>query len=200
MFHWQFGSVPEWFGGASLLLAFWIFAKDRQNQARAQVNRVAVWYDNPSLTQGTEPTFTVEIIARNASVLPVMISQVEYSISIWWPGPPKGGAVNMMRGQRITGYCHPGTLPPGGADWHETVKKEVNLEHDQSAVTFDIDLVSIRDNSGRTWDVTGRGLPRRPRVKRLGSAAGSLRWRIYGLQDAWRRRRAAGRRTNQPDE
>jgi hypothetical protein len=167
MFHWDLGSVPEWFGGVSLLLAFAVFANDRRNQARAQVDLVAVWYEEPGWTTDTEPAITVTIVARNASLLPVKINSISYKLWTTWNDPRKP-ADTFQRGPVIW-MLAPGQLPPG-ADWRHLVEHDLIGPAPRVGplrVTCMIQDVSVTDNAGRTWAVTGKGRARRLRGRFL---------------------------------
>lgn len=159
MFELNLGTVPEWFAGASLLLAFWIFANDRRNRTHAQVDQVGVWYENPSLTPRAElpaATYTaaMEIVARNSSLLPVTIRIVQYSLSIWYG----------LGEERVSRHLIPlAVLAPEGGEWRETVQHEIDLPipGEGARVTCRIDEVRITDNAGRKWVVTRSGGTRR---------------------------------------
>ena len=58
----QYGAVPAWFGGLSLVLALMLFFRDRRRDEREQINKTAVWMVadwDPTLAL-REPNRTVE--------------------------------------------------------------------------------------------------------------------------------------------
>jgi hypothetical protein len=162
MFKLNLGSLPEWFSAGSLLLALWIFAQDRRNQARRQVDQVGVWYEILSVTQGAEPTVTVDIVARNASQLPVQVYWVRYQLSGWWKAAsPKETA---GRPRRIDRWEWPGDIPPGGGEWRKTVQHTFGPGPADKplSVLCRIAGVWVIDNAGRGWLVTGEGRAKHP--------------------------------------
>lgn len=166
MFEVKLGSVPEWFGAASLLLAFWIFATDRRNRARRQVDQVGVWYENLHVTQGTAPKVTLDIVARNASLLPVRLTGVTYALT----GESKDdtGRSRRLRPIHASVNPHPSTLPPGGGESRTPVEHPLEAESAGGRIwtTCQIDRVTVVDNAGRQWLVTARGRAKRSRAKR----------------------------------
>jgi len=97
----NWGDVPGWLGAASLVLAFVIFNRDRQNAARSQVDKIGIWatsadrafYDERghpkqrptgAVTDRELFLVTVTLQLRNASDLPVRIEYVGYELHSEW--------------------------------------------------------------------------------------------------------------------
>jgi hypothetical protein len=114
--HWigqaQLGTVPAWFGGASLLLAVLLFMRDRRRDDRALIDKVAIWptvaydqtltalVDAAKRNDGTQ----VKLTAKNASDLPVDVHAAVVEVTSQWrvPTSPAGDAW----------AAKPGTKPP----------------------------------------------------------------------------------------
>ncbi|WP_190329694.1 hypothetical protein [Streptomyces venezuelae] len=88
-FQLDMGTVPAWFGGASLVLALIIFGKDHNANDRKYVDLVAVWWNiEYAIRSPSDPTRTEEvdltIWLKNASNLPVEITSVRYKLTPSW--------------------------------------------------------------------------------------------------------------------
>ncbi|MFF8645868.1 hypothetical protein [Streptomyces sp. NPDC015345] len=83
------GTVPAWFGGASLVLALLIFGRDRTANDRKYVDLVAVWWEieyerrMPNDSTRIEDV-TVTLFLKNAGNLPVEVTAVEYTLTPSW--------------------------------------------------------------------------------------------------------------------
>jgi hypothetical protein len=88
----DWGSVPAWLGAGSLLLAFRIFWRDRSNAERAQVDLVGAWgtteYErrSPDASERVEHV-KVHLFIRNASELPVEVTQLACDLETTWLVP-----------------------------------------------------------------------------------------------------------------
>lgn len=177
----NWGSVPAWFGAASLFLAFRVFLRDRGASDRAQINQVAVWCivkEHPSLADRLH----LKWYYHNASNLPVQIIAAYYSVKVSWVVPSKP---NDRGGMGVTSEPLPtnaraatsaGILPPG-----ETVEEFGSIYIDDVRPTphsfpyppnpgeCAIDRILIIDNTGRRWDfqpLSGR-FARQVRIRHL---------------------------------
>jgi hypothetical protein len=169
----DFGTVPGWLAAFSLLLAFYIFRRDRRTSERAQVDLIGVWlevdYDRATPTETPRvETGRFTRFVRNGSALPVEISQIAFSIHTkwmvrdieqWrdelgvWATKPGTGALKM--------YGGPVRVPPGET-WNSG-PQEVNFAHlipehaDQldfvDGMSYEIHWVLLIDNGGRRWEV-----------------------------------------------
>jgi hypothetical protein len=91
----QYGTVPAWFGGLSLVLALILFFRDRRRDEREQIDKTAVWVTadwDPTLAL-REPNRTVEpteeisyqIFAKNSNDVPVEIGHAAFVVETgWW--------------------------------------------------------------------------------------------------------------------
>jgi hypothetical protein len=187
----DYGTVPGWLGGLSLLLALYIFRLDRRATERAQVDLIGVWlnleYERAAPVDASRvETGSFTRFVRNSSASPVEIVQIAFNIRTrwmvrdlaqWrddlgiWTDTPGTGTVQMYSG-RVR-------IPPGET-W-ESGPQAVNFAHlapehaDQIALTdglsYEIRWVLLIDNSGRRWEI-------RPMA---GGPARRIRW--------WSRRR-----------
>lgn len=83
------GTVPAWFGGASLILALIIFMRDHSSMERKDVDSVAVWWNiDYTRREPTDPAkaadANIKIHLRNVGNLPVEIRAMDYRISSLW--------------------------------------------------------------------------------------------------------------------
>jgi hypothetical protein len=169
----QWGTVPAWFGGASLLLAVFLFMRDRRRDDRALIDKVAIW---PTVTY--DQTFTalqgagkrndgtqIKLAAKNASDLPVEVHAVVVEVTSRWmvPTRPAGDAWS----------TEPGTKPPqllviervllapsddkiisdyGMSLAHQAPEGAVQLDPFRG-VTARVRWFLVVDNAGRRWEV-----------------------------------------------
>jgi hypothetical protein len=93
----QYGTVPAWFGGLSLLLAFYLFVRDRRRDDREQIDKVGVWAlwetaDSepmpfiPHLIEIPEGVF-FSLIARNTNDVPVTVHLINFVVRPRWAVP-----------------------------------------------------------------------------------------------------------------
>jgi hypothetical protein len=164
--HWNLGSVPDWFGGISLLLAFAIFAGDRRTRDRAQVDQVGLWFDNPGWTLGAAPEITANLTIRNTSQLPVTINEVAYEITPTWMGIPDGrGGIRSAEAPPMVGSRGFSAPLPPGENWPIEIKVSPHNGFGASGlgqVRCTVAEAQLIDNAGRTWLVRGNGHPARP--------------------------------------
>lgn len=189
-FHLALGTLPDWFGGVSLLLAFVIFFRDRRERARTQADLVGIWFDRPEWTPGAAPTITVELHIRNASQLPVRINEIAFTVTPTWAGVPHGP--NQLRSQRATPIISrrslPTPLPPGRDEVIALSYEPVNSAGGVGLGQVDCGVTEaqIVDNAGRTWLVRAGRRAARPysqlyfRQRRLVEQLRRLRRRIGG--------------------
>jgi hypothetical protein len=183
MFHVDWGNVPAWLGAGSLLLAFTIFIRDRQNSDRLQVDRLGVWFTEtyerrmPGVgeDQGRVEEADVQVRVRNASDLPADVVQLAYEIRTSWMVPiaPPESPVPAYRetaGEgRVLQFLNDFHVPPG-----ETLDlpSRVNVAHlapegavqlsSIQGVTATASWLLVVDNVGRRWVIR----PRTGRAKR----------------------------------
>jgi hypothetical protein len=163
MFHWDLGSIPEWFGGVSFVLAFVIFGNDRRNRDRAQVDQVGAWLTNPSWTTGAAPEVTSELVIANKSSLPVVINEIVCVVEPDWMGVPDGpGRITHVKGTPVVSHRAPPSSIPPGEEWrHEFKWRPMNPggAAGLGRAKASVGEMQVIDNAGRTWLVSSRGRP-----------------------------------------
>ncbi|MEV4709672.1 hypothetical protein [Actinoplanes sp. NPDC049316] len=189
------GTVPAWFGGLSLFLAFRIFLGDRTKASREQVDKVGVWmevdWDRAIPGSPTAPTlirFSISI--KNGSDLPVDVIQVAYELSTTWMRPGTGGVFTPVDGTRkFKGSIGATRVPPGETWSNARQDPQVDvgqLSPDQGStldpevgVNYRIRWYLVSDNAGQRW-VVEPGYPITP-----------LKWhsrRLIEYPDSWKYR------------
>jgi hypothetical protein len=102
----------------------------------------------------------MEIVARNASALPVRLRAVDYTLT----GSLTDDKGRSRKLHRIRDRVepHPSMLSPGGGS-RMPVEHPLEAESagKQSWATCQIDRVTVVDNAGRQWVVAGRGRAKR---------------------------------------
>jgi hypothetical protein len=179
----DYGSVPGWLAGFSLLLAFRIFRLDRRAAERAQVDLIGVWlhldYERAAPIEAKRvETGKYTLFVRNSSATPVEVVQVACRICTKWMVRDlaqwredlpiwdiKPGTGNFQM------YTGPVRVPPGET-WdsgpHEFNFAHLAPEHaDQidlsEGLSYEIRWVLLIDSSGRRWEVRPMaGGPARP--------------------------------------
>lgn len=86
------GTIPAWFGGLSLLLAFRLFLRDRKNNDRAEIDKVVVWWSTKYDRRMPGQLARVEEIehtlhAKNSSDGVVTIEAITARVSPRWVVP-----------------------------------------------------------------------------------------------------------------
>ncbi|HJQ08047.1 MAG TPA: hypothetical protein VJ836_01040 [Candidatus Saccharimonadales bacterium] len=186
----DYGTVPAWLTGFSLLLAFQIFLRDRRSADRSQVDQIGVWlkleYERVAPEGARVENGKFTRFVRNGSALPVEIVQIAFDIHTrwmvrdlaqWrdelpvWDVKPGTGVVQMYSGR----------VRVAPEETWDSGPQEVNFAHlapehaDQldliEGLSYEIRWVLMVDNAGRRWEM-------RPMV---GGAARRIRW--------WSRRR-----------
>jgi hypothetical protein len=152
----DWGNIPAWLGAGSLLLAFWIFVRDRANNDRAQVDMVGVWWQwEDRAADGLKAAAPqVKLILRNGNDVPVRVARTALRIREHGMGP---------KDQNI-GHVHAATVLWGPvlvaphATWESEPVPIIELErfgiHGQpdETVTCRILWAIVVDNSGRVWE------------------------------------------------
>ncbi|MFJ4198347.1 hypothetical protein ACIP2Y_01740 [Streptomyces sviceus] len=86
----DWGTVPAWFGGLSLVLALLIFMRDRSAAERKDVDLVGAWWEAewerkaPNNETGRAETGTVKLHFGNSGNLPVEIAQTAFEVRTKW--------------------------------------------------------------------------------------------------------------------
>jgi hypothetical protein len=183
----DWGSVPAWLGAGSLILAFTVFLRDRNNAERAQIDLIGAWTaveferrwpDNPRVVEGT-------VIAhiRNASQLPVRVVMIAYKVESTWmvedleqPQSSQSGIIawTMTPGVEPQLTFHSDVLlaPQETKDLEFTV----NVEHmapergvqlaPTNGIHSKVEWLLVVDNAGRRWEIHPERGGRATKVRR----------------------------------
>jgi len=166
----QWGTVPAWFGGASLLLAFFLFLRDRRRDDRVLIDKVAIWstatYDQTltSLTDAAKRNdgTQIKLTAKNASDLPVEVHAAVFEVTSEWRvlASPAGDGWSSEPGtkRKQLSLLEPVLLAPGD---HKIVSGyAMNLADQAPERAVQLARVTARvrwflaiDNAGRRWEV-----------------------------------------------
>jgi hypothetical protein len=83
-------TVPAWFGGLSLVLALYLFLRDRRRDDREQIDKVAVWplteyqIQLPRTDVERIEEAILKVWAKKANDLPIELSQVSVDVESAW--------------------------------------------------------------------------------------------------------------------
>jgi hypothetical protein len=161
-FHTDWGSVPDWFGGVSLILAYVIFLRDRREKDRAQINLIAVWTE---ASWDEQNSITHRIVVRNSSVLPIQVEEVKYDVlATWWSRTASGEEEKKQDRPHevVPSFVPEAALPK--ADWFKEDTWNPS-KPDQAirlaGVTCELKSIRLTDNALRVWRLrSGGGLVR----------------------------------------
>jgi hypothetical protein len=79
-----------WLAGSALPVAFVQLGREGQDRLRGQVARVGVWCGRPDSGAGGSAVFNVRIHVRNASDLPVVVTEAQVTWRLYWYIPVLG--------------------------------------------------------------------------------------------------------------
>jgi hypothetical protein len=158
----DWGSVPEWFAGLSLVLAYVIFSKDRRERERSQINLIGVW---TAASWDDKYSITHKIVVRNSSVLPLMVENVKYDVQVTWSYGRSAGVEEVAKGpllEVVPDFVPEAALPQ--SDWIKEStwnppkpEKAIRL----AGVVCELKSIRLTDNSLRAWRLgPGGGLVR----------------------------------------
>lgn len=162
----DWGSVPSWLGGISIILAFAVFRRDRTKIDRQQIEQLGVWIEPKHSTDPPLPDRArINICIRNASNLPLYVDTIEISYKTRWRIPVKdrtdvwASALGGDKGH--SPYCeNHGLVKPG-----ETTETPADLwlldRAPEGATALDwltvvINRIDASDNAGRKWSIRPR--------------------------------------------
>lgn len=186
----QYGTVPAWFGGLSLVLALILFFRDRRRDEREQIDKTAVWMTadwDPTLAL-REPNRTVEpteeisyqIFAKNSNDVPVEIGHAAFVVQTgWWVRDNELSSILTHGTESSRLFQGTYLLAPGEQREQPAQKFYVGhhaplgangLAMPPDGVTCRVAWFLATDNAGRRWEV-------RPGQ---GKRARRLRWYSYG--------------------
>ncbi|TDU05606.1 hypothetical protein EDD99_4131 [Streptomyces sp. 846.5] len=181
MLHWigsaDWGTVPAWLGAGSLILAFRIFMRDRNNSERSQVDLVGLWgridsADNVDDKSGSHIA-TIKLYIKNGSKLPVVIAYLHHGITgrlidsngdaVLAGLSGSGHELNVTRRSDIQDSklrIGPQRIPPEET-WESPDGYEITYTYPRNdskdGPIWDINYVALRliviDNAGRIWEV-----------------------------------------------
>lgn len=171
-FHPDMGTVPSWIGGASLLLAFRIFRRDRSRSDRAQVDNVGIWgevqrtADLPGVSRRAK--IMAQINVRNATDLPIEVHLVAFKFYTLWKVPrnnsanPSAPTWNEVPGKKTDLYFldEEGIAPRKSweSGWlpieldYAAPADDAILHFRSQAVKCIIEYALVVDNAGRRWE------------------------------------------------
>lgn len=171
----QYGTVPEWFGGLSLVLAIFLFLRDRRRDDREQIDKVGVWptatYELQTLDDEAHRIEEIEFTlhARNANDVPIYVALVSIDIQTSWC-VVKGRTLRSFTTKSgkvpSRAFNGPFTLPPNGSLPEHNTPFHVGRQAPEGASRLDTHngaTATVRwflatDNAGRRWEVRpGRG-------------------------------------------
>ncbi len=182
------GNVPSWLGAGSLLLAFWIFLRDRSRSDRTQVDAVGIWGDiDPKPVFPGEPRsddIKVQLHIRNATELPVEVHLLAFSFQTRWmvpsfsdkppgPGPHTWEQVSGKTDTlRFMGPLGIAPQKPWDSQWitinltHTAPADSASLVSTTDGTKCEIKYALVVDNAGRRWEAR----------QRQGKPARRIRW------------------------
>ena len=183
MFHWELGTVPEWFAGAALLLALTIFVRDRRTTDRVQVDLVGTWIDQNGWSAATGLDGwpgTLEVRIRNGSKLPVIVEQLAFTVHVEWYKRVQIGSGNQYSAEEAAPLMKWLVADVGQIAPEYTWSRSFDINPNNLASFIDesgeawfpgawclVDQVMLLDNAGRRWAIQPhRGGPAR-RVRRF---------------------------------
>jgi hypothetical protein len=186
----DWGSIPQWLavpGSLSVVLAFLVFRRDRENADRAQVDRVSAWAtadhegDWPNVSERRVEEGTLRCHLRNSSEVPVLIVQVAWRVDTRWmvaddaqstPGQADVWSVEPGT-ESVRMFGDPQRVPPGETqEWSQPVNVAHTAPRGATAldpirgIAVHVDWLLIVDNAGRRWEVRPETGGRAKRVGR----------------------------------
>jgi hypothetical protein len=165
--------------GLALPIAFIQLGALRQDRLRAQVSKVSAWTGAPEQAGEERGSWTVPVLIRNSSELPVRVDTVDLAVQAWGYervlAVPEGTTevdyyMEKRLGESGKTYIAPGTIAPGdiwSTDW--AYEPEVIFDQPQPPKASVIRAV-ITDAAGHQWEM---------RTSRAGPARRVRRWRRW---------------------
>jgi len=158
----------------ALPVAFIQLGTLRQDRLRAQVSKVGLWTAAPEQTDEESGLWTIPVLIRNGSELPVRVDVVDLAIRPWGYervlAAPEGRARSTttckeVRQHDLTGFA-PGTIAPGDT-WSVDFPYQPETVFDRSQPPIaSITRIVVTDAVGYQWDMrSGRAGPAQ-RVRR----------------------------------
>ncbi|MDX8055163.1 hypothetical protein SK571_37815 [Lentzea sp. BCCO 10_0798] len=180
----DWGNVPAWLGAGSLLVAFSVFIRDRNERERAQVDRIGIWatteWERKAPTdQDRVENCKVNFFIRNSTDLPVDVIQVAYELHNRWmvtdheQSYPDLPVWSFEPGTDVLKiFIERMRIPPGDT---KTWSQDFNFAHlaPDSAVQPEwfrgldcrVKWALLIDNAGRRWEVSPSRGKRSKRVR-----------------------------------
>jgi hypothetical protein len=178
----DWGSVPGWLGALSLILAFVIFRRDRQNADRSQVDLVGAWGEATygrrapdTKTPIQDLTATVHMHMRNASDLPVIVKQLAYEVHTRWAVKESDYSWKIVdAAEPIRAFVYDIQLAPD--ETKDLTPSEHNVAHLTPTGANQLDMINgvtvraawllVIDTAGRRWVVEPHKSGRAKKVRR----------------------------------
>jgi hypothetical protein len=169
----QYGTVPAWFGGASLLLAFHLFLRDRRRDDREQIDKTAVWMSaewdqtlaHRDFNRSVEPTEEVKlrICEKNSNDAPIHLVHVAFLIETSWCVCVQDDVLEVVKGTQADRLFLDGSLLAPGEQrdrtptahyvGHQAPPGATGLTLAPHGVRCTVDWFLAVDNAGRRWEV-----------------------------------------------
>lgn len=155
-------SAGSLLSGLAIIIAFVQLGDQREDQRRAQVNKIGVWTQTGELRSVPDRAeWPITLFIRNASELPVEIPMAELDMETW--GYPKGLAIadgghpRVYADKRIGPseivYFSPGTIPPGDTWRAERTYAPFGVSDTAVFPQISIIRLAITDAAGHEWDM-----------------------------------------------
>ena len=171
--------------GLALPLAFVQLGALRQDRLRGQVSKVGAWTGAPEQT-GEEPVgWTIPVLIRNGSELPIGVNSVDLVVRPWGYDRelalPEGTVevdyyMNKRFGKSGRTYIAPGTIAPGET-WSTGWAYEPEAVFDQPEPPMaTVSRVVMTDAAGYQWEM---------RAGKAGPARRVREWRRWWWKRRW---------------
>jgi hypothetical protein len=161
------GAIAEWVGGigtaGALLIALSVLLRDRGKAERAQVDLVGAWgeptYERAELGEPRVENAEIRICVRNGSPLPIVVTQLVYSIHTSWLRRGRLYSYDPAGRGMVAPYFLSGFRVPPHDTWDATfpVKLVTPADalqlHPTLGVLCEINSVKLIDNVGDHWDI-----------------------------------------------
>ncbi len=166
----DWGTVPAWFSGGSVLLAVLVYLRDRREKRLEQVECIGYWGDFTDKDWKVEAfgeTQNLVVLAprmtlTNTGSLPMKIARVEYTMHYRWlvPHEQGGGPGPWSEGKSCLakGAWGDATIPPSGEIKPYT--PGISVERPEKGAVIDhlgrrlaFDEILVVDGKGRRWQI-----------------------------------------------
>jgi hypothetical protein len=163
--------------GLALPLAFIQLRALRQDRLRGQVSKVGAWTGVPEPLGGILGSWTIPILVRNSSELPVRVNTVDLAVRPWGydrvlavpeDTSEPGYYMDKRFGKSGRTCILPGTIAPGdtwSTGWTYDYEPEADFDEPQPPMASVTRLV-VTDTAGYQWEMRSDRAGPAPRVQR----------------------------------